>query len=234
MDIAVDNPSGAATSTTSPLTYASTAVGAGGSVPGEHLYVAVGSHATASYATPSAVSYAGVAMTMIEHVQANDGTHFFDLSIWSLQGPATGSNTVSVTWSGGTGPSVMSCANSYTGVAPTDAIDGTHGTNSLGTGSGGHITANVTPVSDRSWILSACVVSRNIASPTITADAGLTNRNANLTGATRMRFNDSNGPITPAAATTEGWTSSGSSTFGILFTAIAIAPYLGASQVAMA
>lgn len=142
----------------------------------------------------SGVTYNGTSMTLIDtmdgsNIVSNSG---FRNSIYYLTNPTTGSNTVSVSFTG-TSASAAGGSISLTGVHQTNPLDN-HNCNADTTGDA---TVSITPVNNRTWALDNV----DIFSGTPTAGSAQTARwnNAFNSGSTI-------GPIRPPAATPFSWT----------------------------
>jgi hypothetical protein len=113
MAIAFDTTSKAAGDNVSSLSWSHTCTGSD-----RVLFVSYHSHKV-NNRTVSSITYNGVGLTQVSGAQAQNGTRYVD--VWYLINPASGSNTVLVTLSGGE----LNCgalASSYTGVDQTMAI----------------------------------------------------------------------------------------------------------------
>lgn len=168
------------------------------------LFVGVSAtDATDANSLVSSVTYNSVSMTEAVERQCTTcaGTIDYTASAWYLAGPATGSNTVSVTL-GGTSDYVCGGAISLTGVDQSSPLDAT---NSGIVNSGATITTDVTTVADNAWVLDVVVSSDSAAD--LAPGGGQTQRweysNVfdNFTGG-----GSNEGPKTPAGAVTMSWT----------------------------
>lgn len=103
---------------------------------------------------PTGITYNSVAMTKI-NTQATDGGGF-KLTLWGLLAPATGSNSVVVTWA--TGDGINNCtAFSYTGVKQSGLPDSS---NTGSSASSSSISVSTTVVASNCW-LAGCTRSSN-------------------------------------------------------------------------
>lgn len=76
----------------------------------------------ASLATVTGITYNGSALTKIASITANLESNWQDIECWYIANPATGSNTIAVTWS--TSPSFSNgAAESFSGVSTSSPID---------------------------------------------------------------------------------------------------------------
>lgn len=132
--------------------------------------------------TPSAVTYNGVAMTLLDSVVLGGNNQYF----YGLLNPATGTNSISVSWSGGN-DYVSGEATSYTGVKQTGLPDSY--ANKTQT-SGSSITQSTTVVDSSCWIVTWGRHSDSNA----TAGSGITMRNQQGLGG-QLWIGDSNGTV---------------------------------------
>lgn len=102
------------------------------------LVVIIGYDGGFSGYNPSSVTYNSVALTMAVRKEAG-GYH--DTDIWYLKEPATGSNTVAVTWTGAVNPSCVSVI-SYKNVDQTTPVDATGSNSGLSNSPSTNITTN--------------------------------------------------------------------------------------------
>ena len=174
---------------------------------GSDLVLVVGVSIRHNTVTVTGITYNGIALTQIR----TDGRTSLTYSeIWFLKAPATGSNTIAVTLSGGPTRSI-SGAVSLTGVDQTTPNDADNGA----TGSSTTPSASVTTVADNAWIVDVVAV-RTGSSETITVGSGQTQRWNVLDGANGLRAGGSHeGPVTPAGATTMDWTISASKAWAL-------------------
>lgn len=140
-------------------------------------------------ASPSGVTYAGVAMTLV--VSADNGAdHRHNLYV--LTSPATGSNNVVISYAAGQG-FIDAMAASYTGVnqaSPTGTTDNTDTASGTTT-----FAPALTTGTDNSWVVAAIGNSTGDA----TAGANTAERIGNANGNSLM---DSNAAVSPAGART--------------------------------
>lgn len=119
-----------------------------------------------------------------------------------LIAPATGSNTVSVSYTTG-GQHMWSASKSYTGVDQTSPIDAYATKNTL---TGATVVATVTVVAANCWVSAGCIIGNgSTSSPTITSDR-----------TTRQSDSDGNHYMAAASADSNGTVSAGS--YSITFT----------------
>lgn len=225
MAIALDVSATSTSQTSSPITWSHTCTGS-------NLLLTVGItlQAVTSFPTASAVTYNGVSMTKARADTFDAGAFGkLESSVWLLHAPATGSNTVSVTFTGGTSPSGVGSSTSYTGAQQSDTADASNGTTGNTTGDK---TFTVTTVSDNCWIY---VVGMNAATTTPTLAADQTSRGTvSWTGAVAdiVRAEDTNAAQTPAGAKTVGLTVGASfGEKGYVITGASFAPLAVASTV---
>ena len=163
-------------------------------------------------ALPTAVTYNGVAMTLI----VQNGS---SLVVYYLLNPSTGTNTVSITT---TDLNYRGVSVSYTGVLQTSQPDSYSAINNYGTG-GNVASGSTTVVAQGCWII-ACGVAYYSAPTGISA--GLTTRQTGSYDSTGslcyINVQDSNGTV-PTGAYSITFTSTGTAnyTFG---TTISISP----------
>lgn len=138
------------------------------------------------------VTYNGVAMTQSTAYTGNAAIN----EVWVLNNPSSGSNTVSVTFTGGVSSGVV-LAGSYTGARQSSQPEVTKAI-TLPV-SGVSISDSVTTVSDNSWTLGFC--STTVASG-IKAGSGTTERGDNAVGAITIGLYDTNTSKTPPGSST--------------------------------
>lgn len=208
MAIAFDNyaATGAVTDNTSNITYSYNA----GSGANRFLVVVVSTSLTSD--TVSGVTYNGVAMTNVAGMQRTSVAGDYNVYTFCLIGPATGSNTVTVTWTTPRSSAYSSGFNAtYTGVSQTGQPTG--GTTASGTATTGSVS--VTTTDDNSWLIGEAQNNANF----ITAGANTTQRSA----ASSSGYFDTNSAQTPAGSKTMNVAFTGS-TAAWKFSAAAIAP----------
>lgn len=168
-----------------------------------------------SNATPTSVSWGGVAMTEITTSQYNSQLAR-KYSLWYLLNPGTGTINITATTASAT---ILDCQwMTLSGVsqsAPT-ILDSSDGTNTVA-------RTTMTTVDNNSWI-AAFYVNGNNPSPAPTVDANTTLRNnyLNYWGVFTA------GPITPAASTTAGV--SAMSSGEVTVNALVFSPYASAGS----
>jgi len=167
------------------------------------------------------VTYNGVSLTS---AQQDGPISFIHSSIWYLANPATGTNTVSVTFPSAPTRSV-SGAVSLTGVDQSSPLDANNGS----TGTGTTASVAVTTVADNAWVIGGVGV-RTAASETITVGAGETQDWNVLDTANGLRAGGSHttAAVTPAGAHTMDWTISASLAWAI--SAASFKPAAGAAR----
>lgn len=131
--------------------------------------------------TITALSYNGAAATLINTQQANGGT----VALYYLIGPATGSHTVAVTFSGSTNSTTI--AASYTGASQTIQPDATTSTTSA--------SATLNVIGSSSWIIA--VTNATGIGGGLAAGSGFTLRQSGQLGSGSffIGFEDSNGTV---------------------------------------
>ena len=159
MAIALDTTTQGTTTSTSPLTWNHTCTGS-------NLVLIVGVAVSAVSADPncSGVTYNGTSLTLLGSKRAV--FIYGQVSLWYLLNPSTGSNQVSVAFSGTTDKSCHAGATSWTGVAQTGQPDAVAGS----TATTQNPSVTVTTVADNCWCIG--IVGQNA----ITISSSLTER----------------------------------------------------------
>lgn len=136
---------------------------------------------------PSAVSYAGVSMTLLANLPTN-------VNVWGLASPASGANNVSVTV--GSAFSTRAIAASYNGVSGIGNPDASHQTDTGGAAV--TVTDTITTVTDNSYVIGFGTYGSS--SGQLTAGSGATERQNSGASSSYTSFGvfDSNGVKTPA------------------------------------
>lgn len=149
----------------------------------------------------TAVTYAGAAMTKLTGASRLDTTNLINLSYWTLLNPATGANTISVTWTVTT-QRLLGLAVSFTGVASIEAS-----ANAAGTNSGGvpQPATSVTTLANNAWTIGAAAVNDNTPLAAGTSQTLATQFNDTVSPFHTVVL-DYRGPVTPAASTTNNFT----------------------------
>ncbi len=168
-----------------------------GASPFSYTYTCTGSnlmlfslHAMVGATQPTSVTYNLVGLSSTVSHAAGGGT--VASSIFNLSGPATGSNSFVIIY---TGSLINAYAGSYSGVDPT--IDSTNSS----TGSGTSYTPTTTVVASNCWLISHAAGSSNFGSTTISApgvmrqvdtgDDGYADSNSTVgTGSQGITFNN--------------------------------------------
>jgi hypothetical protein len=190
MAIAYDTVTGTASPNTGggPITFSHTCSGSN-----RALIVYVSS---VDSNVPATVTYNGVSMTRIVISGGSEPT-----SLWFLANPASGSNTVSVSWSG-TFKYVRAGAISYTGVKQSGnpTISASNFNNSSVTS----LSQNITPTVANCWIVGALFKN---GTSTPTPNSGLTKRNASSGDNNTLNIFDTNGTVATSSFSFGGsWT----------------------------
>lgn len=211
--IALDVANSGTSSATSPITWSHTCTGSNG-------FLYVGGSTTSGNSTASTlgtVSYNSVSMSSAR-TDSNAAAFASASGVFFLAGPATGSNTVSVAFSGGFVPACGGGSTSYTGAQSTNTADASNGTSNTSTT--GSQSFTVTTIADNCWIV--CTLSNRGTS----ADtANNTSRwEAEVTTVARYGGEDTNSAVTPAGATTMGWTIAAINNTGWTFSGASFAP----------
>jgi hypothetical protein len=212
MAIAFDAAATSTDQTASPITWNHTCASSTNTM----LIVGLGlANATGNVITATSVTYNGIPMTKYRGDQVTASNSQLESSIWMLANPPAGTFTVSVAFSAGTIPHGSGVSVSYTGVKQMSLADTGNGTTGTTTGDK---TMSVTTQVDNSWVFAVGI---NAASSGGTLAADQTSRGTQTMSSTInsiIRAEDTNGPITPAGATTVGMTvgaSAGESDFVI-------------------
>lgn len=166
----------------------------------------------------SAVSYAGVAMTLFGSIA--NGTTGRTIDLWYQFAPTVGANNI--TFTGGT--SQIQIGLSYYNVKQAAFPDGSHSTN--GVFSATH-SETVTTVADGCWVIAWT----DTDGTNSTAGANTTNRTSSTTFA--FEAFDSNGPKTPPGARTLNFVGGGGLSVNWASIAVAIAPFRPPSMLAV-
>jgi hypothetical protein len=203
--VAFDNASTVQVATSITSKTFSFAVGSG---PNSVLFVGVGGISSAS---PTSVTYAGSAMTLIKSATSNSGGHL--TSLYALVAPATGANNVIVTFASAI--TFYSAAVSYSGMNQSTTADNSTTTSGTSTSTAPALTT----VANNCWTIAFTLAPGG----NITAGTGTTLR----TGTGQLvAFTDSNAAITPAGSSTLNMSFT-SSAFGT--TMVSFAPSAGAT-----
>lgn len=140
--------------------------------------------------TVTAVSYNSVALTLT----TNYAWLFGNLKVWTLAGPSSGANNVSIT----AGASTNVVVATYTGLDTTQPEASAN--NQVGNGNIS-ITSSVTTLTNNAWVLGFCIYSTS--SNNQNAGTGATKRISivgNISGGGSLGIYDSNGVVTPAGS----------------------------------
>jgi hypothetical protein len=154
--------------------------------------------------TVTGVTYNGVSLTAQQTIDNSTGLVYGWIGY--LKGPATGSNTVSVTLSRALGAAgaVAAGATSYTGVSQTSPIDASGFAVSGLESNGATYSQNITTVNANAWIVDALGGSTSAAAGSDSPVSPQTQRN--FFGATSVVLGTSDhGPIATPASTSDGW-----------------------------
>lgn len=147
-------------------------------------------------------TYAGVNLVQINDVFYPGITGMKAYAL-NLVAPASGANTVSIAWGGGTG--IRYCISSYTGCAQSGQPDASAKTQQSYAGS---ISASPTVVASNSWLLSMiqaynCIFNQPGVSGNVTVTAGVTTIRQDIDDQTAIA--DSNGTVATGSRTAT-WT----------------------------
>jgi hypothetical protein len=189
MPIAFDAASGGQTAGATSVTYSHTC----SSGVNRALFVGVFSDDSGDNLT--GITYAGVAMTLIDKQDHTDGSFPGYTYLYYLSNPASGANNVVVSYSGS--HVIRSSSASYTGVSLAIPDNKTKGSAS----GANALTLSLTPVANNCWTIMVIGSYQNAS-----ASTNFTSRNAQ---SSREMLGDSNGAITPPASFGMTVTSSG-------------------------
>lgn len=216
--IALDTSAISTVQTASPVTWSHT-------VTGSNPFLAVGftPNTSVSVPTATAATYNSVNMTKAQANSFDAGSfHKVESSVWFLGNPSTGSNTISVTVTLGSTPTVVGASTSYTGAQAINTADAVGGTTGTATGSQ---SFTVTTVADNCWIFCVGILIAS-TSPTITANQ--TSRQTLPLGSSPssvMNTEDTNAAQTPAGSKTVGYTIGGTFIRGWSMSGASFAPF---------
>ncbi len=214
--IAFDVASNGADTAASPLAWNHTVTGANCV-----LVVVVHCQASASLPSCSAVTFNGVAMTKARADTNSGSIDKIETSIWLLHNPATGTHSISASFSGGTSPRATGEATSYTGCKQTSTADAHNGGSGTSTGDK---TVAVTTIANNCWVVGGGMAIAG-GSPSVAADQ--TSRASSTLGASdagATRIEDLNGVKTPAGSQTMGFTMGGTTFRAYSMSFVSIAP----------
>lgn len=151
------------------------------------------------------ITYNGVSLTRRVNVDFNLGGVYFRHQIWTLENPASGSNTVVVTYDGNVNPDAI-CVLSYTGVRQA----GMTGATQSATGNGNNPTLSITTLYSNSLVVGGCAVQGGDSDP-FSPGAGQTERTDGDTGTSAdldFGYSDSDEPASSPGAVTHDYTAS--------------------------
>ena len=216
--IALDVATTSTAGTTTPKTWTHT-------VTGSNPLIALGG-ATGGTTQPTftAGSYNSVAATqaIAQQYQISGGGRKFEITIYLLGNPATGSHTASMSATLGTSPGIGGNSTSYTGCQSSSTADATGSTSDTTSGTK---TVNITTVAANCWIYA---LGCNEAAFSPTFAAGQTSRgslNITMGGISNLlRAEDTNGTVS-AGANTMTMTAGGTSVDANGIVAASFAPF---------
>lgn len=174
MAIAVDATADSGLLSTSPASFNHTCTGA-------NLLLVVGVFGGVSSDNVTSVTYNSVALTQIGKVQLGTSRYTY---LYALLNPATGTHSVTVTWSLGGVTGAVSA--SYTGVSQSGLPDAS-GTNSATATS---LTGTLTVIAANSWMVMVGLANTQVVSPS----TGATTRQ-DWAFNSNMKLFDSNGAL---------------------------------------
>ena len=153
------------------------------------------------------ITYNSIALTKVDAQAWGSGTESVEL--WYLLNPATGSNTVSITYTGVSFAQV-GIASSYYRVAQSNQTDANNKAQGSATTD---ISVTVTTVNENSWVVD-CAMDQ-ASSHTIAVAGGDQTQLQNLTAGGSLRAGSSYlSNKSPAGSAVMNWTSSANATFG--------------------
>lgn len=220
MAIALDQTAVSTDQTASPVTWNHTIIDG----PNRLLIVGVALNATVNAPTATGVTFGGISMNKIRADVENGTTDKMETSIWFLHAPPIGTNSVSVSFTGGTSPHGAGGSVSYFGAIQSDSADANNGT--TGTASGSQ-SFTVTTILDNCWVFA---IGCNVATTTPTLAANQTSRGTVNLANTQpgiLRIEDTNAVATPAGAQSVGFTVGGTGLGGWAFSGASFGPSLG-------
>jgi len=118
------------------------------------LVGATGYYTSGGPRSVTGITYNGVALTKINSINGTADGISQSNDLWYLVAPATGSNTITITWSGAA-QYASGSGMSYTGVAQTSPIDSnaTGQSSSTGSGAATSLTLSTTVVNASCWVV---------------------------------------------------------------------------------
>lgn len=167
----------------------------------------------------TAITYNGVAMTLI----GTSGDTFTTISMYYLLAPATGANTISITFSSSDSDN-NGMAVSYTGVHQTTPLGTFVSASNPGSGS---TTPSVTASSASGELVVDTVSVQSSATQSITVGSGQTQRNNVIGGATSSEVVGGMSEEAGAASVVMSWTAASSARWNI--GAVPLKPSVAAS-----
>lgn len=212
MALIFDNAAGATGSVTTTLKTQSYTVNNG---TNGILIVGLSLQGTGSPPTGTAVTYNGVAMTLVPSSRAVNGNHVTEL--WYLLSPATGAHNIAASWTGNS--NVVIGAISYVGVDAVTPL----GTANTATGSS--TAPSVIVSSATGEVVIDCIVTNS--NPTYTAGSGQTKQWDNSSNIPTPNCKGGGSTEAGAASVTMDWTLGSSQLWCI--SSVAIKPSAAAS-----
>lgn len=189
-----------------------------GTISNGCLFVLVSTRSAANNPV-TGVTYNGAAMTS---VRADISTNrHLNTSVWQVLAPASGAHNIVVTYTAITvGGAVYGI--SFAGVDQTTPADANNGANNAAQAP--PWTDTLTTVTDQAWLVNTMY---NSAPGPITPSNGETSRGTTIIGAAVLddiTGFESKGPISPAAATANGWTDGTANTNEFCLSSVGIRP----------
>lgn len=165
----------------------------------------------------SAATYNGVALTKI--IRENDGVRNATVEIWYLKAPASGSNTVSITLTGGTATFFDAVCISYTGVDQTTPID-IAGIGTVVVSSSTTVSLSPTTVTNNAWAIDCLDAG---GTPTMAVTGGQT-IDVNSTNSNGEKLCVSHKLVAAAGSTTVSWSMTPSTSGAAAYAVAALRP----------
>lgn len=147
------------------------------------------------------ITYNSVAMTKVTSVNPQGN---WELSLWYLVNPATGTNTITATAASNVVNYIRLSSASYTGASQTGVPDSSNSATGVTTSR----TVSTTTVADNCWVVGHGMTGAG----NIVPSTGLTTRSEVDSGSGSSVLGDSNGPKTPAGSYSMTFTTASDST----------------------
>lgn len=164
------------------------------------LWVGVATASGASVPV-TGVTYNSVAMTKVTSIVPQSN---WDLSLWYLAAPATGTNTITATCGSAPAHAFRIMSASYTGASQTGIPDSSNSATGVTTSR----TVSTTTVADNCWVVGLGMTGASAIVPS----TGMTTRSETDSASSSTVLADSNGPKTPAGSYSMTFTTANDST----------------------